>query len=162
MIDREPRAFPTMLAAYSDPSGELVQVERLFLTPGGQKAPIANPKRLMPQWKNSCMDGAAVRLYEPAERMGIAEGIATALRCSSESDLPVWATGSRIWMEKVWIPPMVQELIIFADNDESGDGLRSAKKLASRAVADGLKVKVVVPPKVGADWDDVVCEDVCQ
>ena len=44
--------------------------------------------------------GGAVRLFPPAEAMGIAEGIETALSAAQLSGLPVWAALNTVNIEK--------------------------------------------------------------
>jgi hypothetical protein len=69
------------------------------------------------------------------------------------SGLPVWAALSASGMENLLIPDYVQLVVIAADNDAHGKGQASARKLATRLMYRGRRVKILVPPVPG-DWAD--------
>jgi putative DNA primase/helicase len=100
--------------------------------------------------------GASVRLFPPAEQMGVAEGLETALSASILYNAPVWSTLTEGLMSE-WQPPTVAKLIfIFADNDASFAGQAAAYTLAKRLKHKGLDVMVEMPPRVGEDWNDIL------
>src|SRR5207253_1308568 len=54
------------------------------------------------------------------------------------------------------IPDRVRVVEIWADNDVSGTGQKAARALASRLVAEGCEVRIMVPATAGTDWLDVL------
>jgi hypothetical protein len=98
--------------------------------------------------------GASIRLAKPrAGRLGIAEGIETALAASLASGVPTVAAYCANALAGFLWPPEVQALVIFADNDKAGR--KAADTLRPRALRAGLRVNVVTPSDEGADWCDV-------
>ena len=123
-----------------------VAVHRTYLTDHGTKADVPNPKQV----SGILPPGSAVQLYTPSEKLGIAEGIETAISAARRFDVPIWAALSANGLA-CWIPPSeVKEVIIFGDNDEAG--LNAAQKLSDRL--DGtVKVQVMIP-EAYKDWND--------
>jgi putative DNA primase/helicase len=99
--------------------------------------------------------GAAARLMEHAETLGIAEGIETALSAAALFNVPCWAALTAGLLEEWSPPPGVRTVFVFGDNDESSTGQASAFGLARRLKAKGLSVMVEIPPVTGWDWNDV-------
>jgi putative DNA primase/helicase len=148
--------YPAMVAAVLSPSGKLVNVQRIYLTQDGQKAPVPECKKLMTTPKEGALRGAAIRLYEAGELLAVSEGIETGLACYEATGIPTWATYSACNMESFVVPQSVRELIIFADHDRSERGQKAARKLARRTIAAGIKTKILIPPVAGTDWLDTV------
>lgn len=142
---------PAMLARVQGPDGAGVTLHRTFLRPDGRKAEMDNPRALMP---GELVDGCAVRLAMHGERLGIAEGIETALKAGERFGLPVWAALNATMLTK-WSPPEgVSEVVVFGDADAKFGGQAAAYRLAHRLALKGLKVSVEIPPKLGTDWAD--------
>jgi len=142
--------FPAMLAFMGwDPVlRKFSGIHRTYLTADGQKAPV------WPVRKNFGTAGP-VRLGPVAPRMGIAEGIETALCGSKLFGLPVWS-GICAHGVETWSPPAgVEGVLILGDNDENYVGQAAANDLAKRLRALGLVVEVRLPPVLGQDWADV-------
>lgn len=148
--------FPAMMAAIVNSEGQLVSIHRTYLTADGLKASVSHPKKLMQAINEGATRGAAIKLYEPNDVLGVAEGIETALACRIATDIPTWATSCAGGMEALIIPNAVQEIVIFADNDRSGKGTSAARILALRALEEDRRVKILLPDEVGTDWADVV------
>jgi putative DNA primase/helicase len=150
MIYRNPdgsdSAYPAMIARVQDADGRMVAVHRTYLTPDGYKADVPNPKQV----SGNLPPGSAVRLYSPSEKLGIAEGIETAISAAEAFDVPVWAALSANGLS-CWIPPQeATEVIIFGDND--GAGRNSAQKLHDR-LNGTISVEVMIPEGC-KDWND--------
>lgn len=147
------RWFPGMLAMVSGPDGKPAILHRTFLTPEGDKAPVEAPRRIMP---GQIPKGAAIRLAEATDTLGIAEGIETAISATALSGLPVWATISTGIMAG-WNPPAgVTRIVIFGDGDANYAGQAAAYGLAFRlSTVPNLVVEVRIPGQTGADWNDV-------
>ena len=104
------------------------------------------------------MTGGAIRLGGIAERIGIAEGIETALAVSQFFDVICWAATSATLLESFRPPDGVVAVAVYADNDANYAGQRSAYALANRLAVTGYDVSVFVPAKTGDDFLDQIQE----
>lgn len=160
--------YPAMLAAVQieefpdgpHRSGVLstVALHRTYLTDQGEKANVPNVKKLTGTAGD--MRGAAIRLapaavIEGRYRLGVAEGIETALAAAEGSGVPTWATVSASGMKTFQWPRLPHDLYLFADNDSNQTGQKAAAELARKAQACGLAVHTLVPPTPGQDWADI-------
>ena len=141
------RFRPALIAAVRDESG-LIAVHRTFLDPlRNRLAAIEEPRCGLGRFGRG-----AVRLGGIAARLGLAEGVETALSASDLFGLPCWATLGTERFRLVAIPPEVTELVLFLDNDAGG---RRAEALA-REVFAHLAIEAHYPRGRGADWNDVL------
>lgn len=144
--------LPAMLALVQSAEGDGVNIHRTFLGPNG-KADIETPRAMMP---GELPDGCAVRLYPVhGSRLGIAEGIETAIAAAKRFKVPVWAALNARMLEK-WTPPAgVTEVVIFGDNDPAFGGQAAAFALAHRiATRHRIAVETRIPEQAGKDWAD--------
>lgn len=147
----EGQHYPAMIAAIQDPSGRGVSLHRTFLQDGA-KAPVESPRMMMP---GDIPKGSAVRLGEPGEVLGIAEGIETAMAACERFHMPVWAALNASLLAE-WQPPAgVSEVVAYADHDASGAGHLAAYRLKGRLHREGIKCQVVAPDREGTDWADI-------
>lgn len=144
---------PGMIAAVQDQNGQVVSLHRTYLSPLGRKAAVPVAKKLMEGRK---LSGGAIRLGPIEPIIGIAEGIETALAASQLFAMPVWSAVSANGIESFAPPAGVQEVYVFADNDENYVGQAAAYALAKRLVRSGLRARVETPNTVGEDWADVL------
>ena len=142
--------YPAMLAVVTGANDSAQGIHRTYLADVRTRKKLTSPVR--------SYTGGAIRLFEAAEKMGIAEGIETAIAVheiakSNGRDLPVWAAGNATLM-KQWQPPdCVKHVVIAADNDASYAGHAAAYAQAHKLRGKGMKVDVNIPPKPG-DWLD--------
>lgn len=142
--------YPTMLAAVSCyPSRKIIGIHRTFLKPDGT-GKIDHPLAKMMLGN---LKGGAVRLAPHGERIGLAEGIETALSVQQATGLPMWACLSTSGLQTVILPDDVREVIICADHDPPG--LKAAYAAAQRIAELGKRVRIALPPKAGEDFNDV-------
>ena len=140
---------PAVLAKVSDPTGAGINIHRTYLLPDGRRE-----RKMMP---GAVPKGSHVRLSEPAEIMGIAEGIETALAAGILWNLPVWAALGTAGLWSFEPPQACRELVIFGDNDALYGGQAAAFALAHRlACAKRVSVTVQIPDRIGSDWADVL------
>ncbi len=148
-------SHPAMVAIIRGQTGERMAIHRTWLRADGSgKADVSKPRMMLGQ-----VGGGAVRLASVGadNLLGVAEGIETALSVMAACpDIPVWATLSAVGLERVLLPPEVQSVVILADHDASGTGLRAAEALASRLVAEERGVRIAMPPIEGDDFNDLL------
>ena len=149
--------YPAMLACIQGPDGHAVTLHRTYLK-DGEKAPVPDARKVL----SAGINGAAVRLCEPAHELAVAEGIETALAVHLATGKPAWAAVSAGNLEKLWLPEGVRQVCIYADNDADGgfEGQACAYALARRLTrgAPGnaaRQVRVFLPRQPGHDWADV-------
>lgn len=142
-----------MLAKLCPNQGNATGLHRTYLTMDGRKASV-DPVRMV---LGEC---SQVRLGGVQERLGVAEGIETAIASSNAFGLPVWsalnANGMKAWEP----PPGVKEILVLGDNDANFTGQEAAFILAHRLALKGLSVEVRIPDRVGTDWADSHLQEV--
>lgn len=144
--------FPAMVSMIAGPDGKPASLHRTFLAPEGDKAAVESPRRMMP---GTVAKGAAIRLAEHGDSLGIAEGIETAFSASALFGIPVWAVVNSELMKSWEVPAGVSRVVIFGDNDPGFAGQAAAFGLARRLAAPGLVINIEIPPVSGDDWNDV-------
>src|SRR5699024_7572777 len=105
--------------------------------------------------------GASIKLHAPIQRhnglcLGIAEGIETALAAYTLFGMPTWACVTAGGLTSLLPDERIDNIYIFADNDQSGIGQEAAQHAATRLTQRGFVVRVHTPKKVGSDWADVL------
>lgn len=152
--------FPAMIGMIQASDGKRVTLHQTYLG-DGCKAYVPKPKKLMSPVIPGSILGGAIRLCTPAPNKALvsAEGIETALAVHLATDLPVWATVSATGMERLILPPEINNVVIAADNDYSGRGQQAAANLAFRLISEGRHVKTIMPPKKGQDFADLLLEE---
>lgn len=138
---------PSMVAAVRDLNGRLLAVQVTYLTPAGDKSPVAIPRRTI-----GSMASGAVQLGLFDQRLGVAEGTEKALAAMQLTGIAgVWSCLGANRMHHVSIPRGVRELHIFADADEAGRLAASRTALANRS----RRVVIHYPPQGCKDWDEI-------
>ncbi|PVX38204.1 putative DNA primase/helicase [Janthinobacterium sp. 78] len=151
MSHTEGGVYPVMLALLSYPDATIVSLHRTYLTDGGYKAPVSDVKKFLP---GRLLNTAAVRTGPVAQRLGIGEGIESALAAQHRFGCTVWAA-TNAGLLATWVPPSgVKEVLIAGDNDASFAGQAAAYTLAQRLVRDGFAVELQIPSVTGTDWAD--------
>ncbi|RVT38898.1 DUF7146 domain-containing protein [Sphingobium algorifonticola] len=146
------RFLPAMLAAVRTDLG-VIAVHRTFLDPAEARlADFERPKRALGSLQNG-----AVRLTAPRDgRLGLAEGIETALSAMQIFGVPCWATLGNERFGLVAIPESVRELHLFVDNDRGGDLAEERGREAYRQ--EGRRILAKRPANLDTDWNDVLLE----
>jgi len=148
--DEKSGYYEAMIAKVQAPDGRGVSIHRTYLE-GIQKAGVKTPKKLM---TGLPLQGAAIRLFDHAEVLGVAEGIETAIAAQMINKVPVWSCINANGLASFEVPSNVKKLCIFADNDANFTGQQAAYTLAKRY--SNLEVELYIPLTVGQDWADVL------
>lgn len=142
--------YPAVVAPIIGPDGSLQSVHRIY------DADVDPRKKTLPPVNT--ISGAAVRLHDPDEELGIGEGIENSLAAHELFGVPVWAALTANGIRSFEPPPGLLRLHIFADNDANYVGQEATFHLAKRVNRDGLTVEVHIPPIADTDWLDVLNE----
>lgn len=159
------RTAPALVARVADAGGRLIGAHLTFLRPDGSgKADLPAPRKMV-----GAMSGGAVTLRPgPGGETGgalAAEGLESALSAADALDAAHGAVSARLavvaalcahCLATLPLRPGWRELVIAPDRDPSGTGERAARRLAQRAWAAGLAVRIMAPPDGCGDWNDVV------
>jgi len=143
--------FHTMMGLIQDAKGVGVSWH-LTYTKNGRKLQGGTARKIMPP--KGTITGAAIRLHEHEGTICLAEGIETALAASQISKLPAFSVMNAHCMATFEPPEDITEVQIYADNDKSYVGQKSAYQLAERLAAKKIHVDVHISPTPGEDWLD--------
>lgn len=140
--------LPAMLAAVTSDIG-IIAVHRTFLNvESGKLAAFDRPKRAL-----GSLGFGSVRLAPPVQgRLGLAEGIESALSAMQLFGIPCWATLGNERFGLVAIPESVGELHLFIDND-AGGALAEQRALKAYAAPHRV-IHSRAPASSGFDWND--------
>lgn len=151
------KPLPALIAPLTTAEGEIVAIQRIWVVerlefsdgvgPKDSRAPLEVRKKTLGH-----MGAAAVRLREPRHRLGLAEGVETAIAADDIYKIPVWATCGASRLGHIEIPPGVEEVVIFGDNGANG------VELAMRAVdsyeRQGFAAEAIFPKPEFGDFND--------
>jgi len=142
------RFLPAMIAAVSLDEGPIA-IHRTFLsTEASGKAAFEKPKRAL-----GALGEAAVRLFATVSgKLGLAEGVESAMSAYALTGIPVWATLGNERFGLVSVPESVTELHLFVDHDAGGE-LAASRGLAAYA-REGRTIHVRKPSSRDSDWND--------
>lgn len=144
------RFLPAMLAAVRTDLG-VIAVHRTFLDASSFcLAGFDRPKRAL-----GSLQHGAVRLAMPrGGRLGLAEGIETALSAMQLFGIPCWAALGNERFGLVTIPENVRELHLFIDNDAGGD--LAEERARETYTRDDRRIAAMRPVNLDEDWNDVL------
>lgn len=146
--------YQAMVAGIKAPDGTTTGVHVTYLQ-GTKKLAVADPRRT----KGSRTGGAAIRLFDVVDdEMGIAEGIETAIAAHLMFQTPVWSCIAADGIANFVPPAGVRRVWIFGDNDANFTGQAAAYACARRLKQMELDVAVMLPPRSGEDWNDVLLQ----
>ncbi len=142
-----------MLAIVRDPGGHPCAVHRTYITPDGSKSKVEPAKATLGPFF-----GGAVQIDAAAPEIVIGEGIETSASAGLLLGLPAWAAVCAGNLAKLILPESVRTVTIAADRDANGVGERAADEAASRWRAEGRRVRIALPDRVGHDFNDILQE----
>ena len=151
--------FAAMLAPIVNAAGEQVALHKTFLKADGSgKADL--PKEEQRETIGP-MKGGAVRLtqHHPDLELIVAEGLESAMSATQLFGIPSWAAICANGIETLDLPDAVRRIVIAADHDANDVGLRAALCARERWEAEGRSVRILLPPNLGEDFNDILLRD---
>lgn len=150
-------SYPALIARVSGDDG-FCAVQRTYLARDKPAKADVSPNKMT----LGPMDKGAVRLFPVGERLGLAEGVETALSASQLYAVPCWATLSAGRLAAVEIPADVRVVVIFADAGKVG--IDAAFKAQDEYESRGYRVEVITPQAhfsnpTASDFNDLVRGD---
>jgi putative DNA primase/helicase len=147
--------YPALVAIVRNAAGERIAIHRTYLAPDGSgKADVPKPRMML-----GSVASGAVRLGEVRASgvVGLGEGVETCLSVMQACpELPVWAALASGNLEQVALPSEIKRVVVLADNDGEGAGLRAAQRAAERLGTEGRRVWIAHPPQTGEDFNDLL------
>ncbi|MBI1209274.1 MAG: ATPase, partial [Azospirillum sp.] len=147
--------YPALIAVVRESLAQRLGIHRTYLSADGSaKAAVPKPRMML-----GPVAGGTVQLVplDASPVLGIAEGIETALSALFACPaLPVWAALSAGNLEKLDPPAQVTRVVLLADHDASGTGLKAAERAAARHYAAGRRIWIALPPRKGDDFNDLL------
>ena len=138
--------YPAMVTRIQDATRGRQSYQVIYLE-GDRKADLPSSKKVMPHCGG--IMGAGAYLGAVGAKMAVCEGVETGLAIQQGEGLPVIAALGTAGMERLILPDVVRDVVIFADNDENFSGQKAAFALANRLHREKRAVQVVVPDKTG-------------
>lgn len=156
--------YDALVCRVDDMSGDLCAVWRIFLRGDARKADVPNAKLGL-----GPAGGGAVRIGGMAEKIGIAEGVESALGAwhLTGKKHPVWAALSTAGMIGFEVPLGVKHVVVFPDGDRplkkqgheyiaaQPAGRKAAEALRARLLTEGVGVTIAAEPGPGRDYNDL-------
>lgn len=151
-FDRSATKHPALVAAARNVDGEIVAIQRIFLTEEGEK--------LAPDCKRSLgpCKGAAIRLTgfnitnQSFDHIHVCEGLEDGLTLARMGEAEVWVAMGATNLASVNLPAQCTKVTIATDNDEAGS---KASDLATSAfLKQNRSVNTWAPPPQFKDWND--------
>ncbi len=126
--------YPAMVALFHGTADTAVTLHVTYLRRDGcAKAGVPSPKKILGVPVRGATRGGAIHLHEAqGGKLGIAEGVESALSLHFLHQLPVWAAFCADNLARVHLPRHLRQLYIGIDLDASGKGEAVAHALAAR------------------------------
>lgn len=142
------RYFSALIAILVDLDGNIVAIHVIYLNPKTGLQIKSDESKLTFGY----MKGSAIHLGDVKDKLVICEGLEDGLSLFQEYKTPVWV-GCGGNTASIKVPKTVKKVIIAADNDKSGAGIRMARTLSTRLKNEGFEVITIIPPKPSKDFN---------
>ncbi|WP_293873292.1 DUF7146 domain-containing protein [Sphingomonas sp. UBA978] len=149
-----PGLLPALIAIVTNPVGDLVGLQRTYLTEDGRKAAVkATETDRKPKVKYSLGNvvGGSIRLGPPSASMLVTEGLEDGLTLYQALGRSVWVAAGTSMMPQMTFTPVTRAIVIGADSDDSG-AIAAAKAAAAFAAA-GLATRIMRPTPPYKDFN---------
>ncbi len=146
--------LPTLIAIVTDVAGELVALQRTYLTENGRKAATkATDTDRKPKVKYSLGNviGGSIQLGPPSASILVCEGLEDGLTLAQGLGRSVWVAAGTSMMPAMIFPPAVRSVVIGADGNAPGE--MAAQKAAEAYTGSGLSVRIMRPTPPFVDFN---------
>jgi DNA primase len=149
-----PGLLPTLVAIVTDAAGELVGLQRTYLTEDGRKAATKatyNDRKPKVKYSLGNVVGGSVQLGPPSASILVCEGLEDGLTLAQGLGRTVWVAAGTSMLPSVEFPPVVRAVVIGADGDAPGEA--AAQKAAEAYACRGLAVRIMRPAHPHKDFN---------
>jgi len=149
-----PELLPTLIAIVTDAAGELVALQRTYLTEDGRKAatkPTDTDRKPKVKYSLGNVMGGSIRLGPPSASILVCEGLEDGLTLAQGLGRSVWVAAGTSMMPGMIFPPVVRSVVIGADGNTPGEV--AAQKAAEAYAASGLSVRIMRPTPPFVDFN---------
>jgi DNA primase len=149
-----PGLLPALVAIVTDAGGQLVGLQRTYLTEDGRKAAVvATESDRKPKVKYSLGNviGGSIQLGPPAASMLVTEGLEDGLTLAQALGRSVWVAAGTSMMPLMVLPEITRAVVIGADGDPAGEA--AAGKAAEAFGKAGLAVRIMRPTPPHKDYN---------
>ncbi|MEG3166403.1 CHC2 zinc finger domain-containing protein [Sphingomonas sp. PB2P19] len=149
-----PGLLPTLISIVTDAAGELVALQRTYLTEDGRKAAVkATETDRKPKVKYSLGNviGGSIQLGPASASILVCEGLEDGLTLAQGLGRSVWVAAGTSMMPAMIFPPAVRSVVIGADGNAPGEA--AAQKAAEAYTALGLSVRIMRPTPPFVDFN---------
>lgn len=137
---------PALICAITGPSGDLVGIQRTYLTDDGGKAAFEKVKLSLGRVR-----GGAIHLGPPSDTLIVTEGLEDGLTLMQALTRSVWVAAGTSMLPAMMFPKTVREIVIGADGDAPGEA--AARKAAAAFAAIGQAVRIMRPTPPYKDFN---------
>jgi len=149
-----PGLLPTLIAIVTDAAGELVALQRTYLTEDGRKAatkPTDTDRKPKVKYSLGNVMGGSIQLGPPSASILVCEGLEDGLTLAQGLGRSVWVAAGTSMMPAMIFPPVVRSVVIGADGNAPGEV--AAQKAAEAYTASGLSVRIMRPTPPFVDFN---------
>jgi DNA primase len=149
-----PGLLPTLVAIVTDAAGELVALQRTYLTEDGRKAatkPTDTDRKPKVKYSLGNVIGGSIQLGPPSPSILVCEGLEDGLTLAQGLGRSVWVAAGTSMMPAMIFPPAVRSVVIGADGNAPGEA--AAQKAAEAYTASGLAVRIMRPTPPFVDFN---------
>ncbi len=149
-----PGLLPALVAIVTDAAGDLVALQRTYLTEGGRKAatkPTDTDRKPKVKYSLGNVIGGSVQLGPPSASILICEGLEDGLTLAQGLGRSVWVAAGTSMMPAMIFPSVVRSVVIGADGNAPGEV--AAQKAAAAYTASGLSVRIMRPTPPFVDFN---------
>ena len=137
-----PGLLPTLIAIVTDAYGELVGLQRTYLTDAGRKAATTDPKGKV-KFSLGNVVGGSIQVGPPAASMIVCEGLEDGLTLAQGLGRSVWVAAGTAMMPQMTFADVTKAIVIGADGDAGGEA--AAAKAAQAFTSAGLATRIMRP-----------------
>ncbi len=154
-----PGLLPALVAIVTDARGQLVGLQRTYLTEEGSKVAVkATDSDRKPKVKYSLGNviGGSIQLGPASASMLVTEGLEDGLTLAQALGRSVWVAAGTSMMPQMVFAPETKAVVIGADGDAAGD--LAATKAAAAYREAGLAVRIMRPTPPYKDFNAELME----